>query len=358
MKCAKTITRKSMLYKTAVEYGDYTMNHVQGCAHGCKYPCYAMQMAKRFGKASSYDEWCQPVLVSNTLELLDKEIPRLKGRIKHVQLCFTTDAFMYGYEDVRELTLNAIKRLNSDDIPCVVLSKGVLPIELADLSRKNVYGITLVSLDEHYRERCEPGAAPYGERIHALKKLHDAGCRTWVSMEPYPTPNVVEQELLPILEQLSFADKIIFGRTNYNKVVSSYPKVKEWYEDRVLEVVDFCSSHGIEYYIKKGTWRRNQSPAEVLGIESVCGEDTCVEVDSNEDAPVFTPADLSLLNEVQRHVLEIVAQANGCLRTVDVISAAGFRESETDRALVYLRNNGYVKCLGTKKHGVWTAGAS
>ena len=33
------IERKTMLYKTGVEYGDYTMNHIQGCAHGCKYPC-------------------------------------------------------------------------------------------------------------------------------------------------------------------------------------------------------------------------------------------------------------------------------------------------------------------------------
>lgn len=42
----KTIERKTMLYKTGVEYGDYTINHVQGCAHGCKFPCYAMMMAK------------------------------------------------------------------------------------------------------------------------------------------------------------------------------------------------------------------------------------------------------------------------------------------------------------------------
>ena len=27
------LQRKTMLYKTGVEYGDYTMNHVQGCAH-------------------------------------------------------------------------------------------------------------------------------------------------------------------------------------------------------------------------------------------------------------------------------------------------------------------------------------
>ena len=31
------IKRKSMLYVTGVEYGDYTMNHVLGCSHGCIY---------------------------------------------------------------------------------------------------------------------------------------------------------------------------------------------------------------------------------------------------------------------------------------------------------------------------------
>ncbi|MCX7911219.1 MAG: radical SAM protein, partial [Endomicrobia bacterium] len=41
--------RKSLLYKTEVEYGDWTINHIIGCKHGCKFPCYAMMMAKKFG---------------------------------------------------------------------------------------------------------------------------------------------------------------------------------------------------------------------------------------------------------------------------------------------------------------------
>lgn len=250
----KTITRKSMLYKTKVEYGDYTMNHVQGCSHGCQYPCYAMLMAKRFGKVHSYGEWCEPVLVSNTLELLDKEIPRLKDKIEHVQLCFTTDSFMYGYEEVCNMSLKAIQKLNEHDIPCIVLTKGVLPFELSSLSPKNIYGITLVSLDETYRQQYEPGAAPYRERIDALKKLHDAGCHTWVSMEPYPTPNIVKQDLADILHEVSFADRIIFGRTNYNKKVSQFPQVKSWYNERALEVVTFCQENCIDSYIKRGTW--------------------------------------------------------------------------------------------------------
>ncbi len=247
------IERKSMLYKTKVEYGDYTMNHVLGCSHGCKYPCYAFLMAKRFGKVKTYEEWCNPVLVSNTLELLDKEIPRLKDKIKNVQLCFTTDSFMYGYDDVCKMSLASIKRLNQDDIPCIVLSKGELPYKLASFSKKNVYGITLVSLDEGYRENYEPGSAPYEVRISALEALHAAGCRTWVSMEPYPTPNLIEQSLHNILERVSFADRIIFGRTNYNKTVSSYPRVKSWYNDQATQVIAFCKSKGIDYYIKKGT---------------------------------------------------------------------------------------------------------
>lgn len=261
--CKNSIERKSMLYKTKVEYGDYTMNHVQGCSHGCKYPCYAMMMAKRFGKIKSYEDWCEPVLVSNTLELLDREIPKLKDKIDHVQLCFTTDSFMYGYDDVCEMSLNAIKRLNRDDIPCVVLSKGVLPFELSELSTNNVYGITLVSLSEEYREQYEPGSAPYIKRIEALKQLHDAGCKTWVSMEPYPTPNIIDQNLVDILNEVSFADRIIFGRTNYNKVISSYPNVKYWYNDRVLDVIQFCTDNQIDYYIKNGTWRMDIRP-EIL----------------------------------------------------------------------------------------------
>lgn len=250
----RTITRKSMLYKTGVEYGDYTMNHVQGCSHGCKYPCYAYLMARRFGRVRSYEEWCEPLLVENTLELLDREIPRLRSKIETVQLCFTTDPFMHGYDDVRDMSIAAIRKLNGAGIPCVVLTKGILPGELSDLAGSNLYGITLVSLDEDYRERVEPGAAPYGERVAALRRLHDAGCRTWVSMEPYPTPNLVEQELGEVLEAVGFVDRIVFGRANYNREVSSYPSVREWYNERVEEVLAFCASRGIDVHIKRGTW--------------------------------------------------------------------------------------------------------
>lgn len=247
------IQRKSLLYKTGVEYGDYTVNHVQGCAHGCRYPCYAMLMAKRFGKIKSYEEWCEPKLVENAIEILQKEIPKIKNRIKSVQLCFTTDPFMYGFPEVTDLSLKIIQLLNNAGIKCTVLTKGILPEQLKDLSTENEYGITLISLDEDFRSKMEPNAATYAERIRALRKLHEAGCKTWVSIEPYPTPNIIEQEYDKILKEISFVDKIIFGRLNYNKDVTSYKKHKEFFNALARQTMDFCDKRGIKYHIKNGT---------------------------------------------------------------------------------------------------------
>lgn len=248
-----TMKRKSLLYKTGVEYGDYTINHVQGCSHGCKFPCYAMMMAKRFGKAKTYEEWCQPKLVENALEILDKEIPRLKAKIKSVHLCFTTDPFMYGYDEVGQMSIEIIRKLNAEGIKCTTLTKGILPLGLAELSQDNEYGITLVSLSEDFRREMEPNTAPYAERIQALRQLHEAGCKTWVSIEPYPTPNIFDQNLDEVLEAISFCDKIIFGRIHYNKKASEYKTHRQFFNELAARVIAFCDSHGIDYHIKDGT---------------------------------------------------------------------------------------------------------
>ena len=249
------IQRKTLLYKTGVEYGDYTMNHVLGCSHGCNYPCYAFLQKKRFGKVASYDDWIQPYLVSNTLEILDREIPRLKAKMLSVHLCFTTDPFMYEYDEVAEMSLKSIRKLNEAGITCTVLTKGILPNILAEYADTNVYGITLASLDEKFRAEIEPGATSYKNRISALKTLHDKGCKTWVSIEPYPTPNLIEQDLISILNEIGFVDKIIFGRTNYSKKISEYTAHRKFYNEQAQIVIDFCQERDIQYHIKDGTIR-------------------------------------------------------------------------------------------------------
>ena len=258
----KGIKRKTLLYKTGVEYGDYTINHVLGCSHGCKYPCYAMLMAKRFKKIKDYEDWINPKICYNTMEILDKEIPKLKKRIESVHLSFTTDPFMYKKKEIIDLSINIIKKLNDSEIKCTVLTKGILPSRLKNTSKDNEFGITLVSLNERFRKDMEPNSAPYQKRIEALRSLHNEGFKTWVSIEPYPTPNIIKQDFDMILEKVSFTDKIIFGRLNYNKEVSRYKGYKEYYNNLSQKVINFCKKNNIDYHIKKGTMTKDKSDKE------------------------------------------------------------------------------------------------
>jgi DNA repair photolyase len=258
----RKIKRKSLLYKTDVEYGDFTINHIEGCAHGCNFPCYAMLMAKRFGRIKIYEEWCQPGIVVNALELLEKEIPRLKNKINFVHLSFMTDPFMYRYPEVTDLTLKVIEKLNENNIKVTVLTKGLLPAVLTNLKKfksYNEYGISLVSLDENFKIKYEPFSSNYENRINSLRHLHENGLNTWISIEPYPTPNIIEQDIRNILEKISFVDKIIFGRMNYNSLVSRYKNFKGFYQRTVGVVSEFCVKNNIDLHIKKKTVGNNSN---------------------------------------------------------------------------------------------------
>ncbi|MCA6084950.1 radical SAM protein [Candidatus Endomicrobiellum agilis] len=248
-----SIARKTLLYKTNVEYGDYTINHVKGCSHGCLYPCYAMLMAKRFGKIKTYSDWIKPKIVKNALEILEAEIPKYKDKIRSVQLSFTTDPFMCGYNEISEMSYKIIKRLNRENIKCTALTKGILPNKLTTLSSDNEFGITLITIKDTFRKELEPFASPMKKRIKSLYNLHKKGIKTWVSIEPYPTPNIIRQDFNEILKSLEFVDKIIFGRLNYNFKVSAYKGHKEFFNETAEKVISFAERNNKKYYIKKGT---------------------------------------------------------------------------------------------------------
>jgi len=257
--------KKSLLYKSGVEYADFCINHVLGCSHGCKYPCYAMMLARRFGKIKDYRDWRKPRIVTNALELLDKEIPKYKNQINFVHLSFMTDPFMYKQKEIGDLSLRIIEKLNINGIRSTSLTKGIYPKRLTNkkkYGKDNIYGITLVSLDEKFRKKFEPYSAPFKKRISALKYLSERGLRTWVSIEPYPTPNLVEQDFSEILDAVSFANRIIFGRLNYNVKSTQFKHNAEFYEYCVEELVKFCKKNRIEYHVKEGTQKRYAKKTE------------------------------------------------------------------------------------------------
>ena len=247
----REITRKTLLYQSKVEYASWCANHVRGCAHGCTYPCYA-----RRGWISE-DEWVNPAIVRNAMELLRKEIPLYRDRIKSVHLSFSTDPFMHGFPEVEWLSLEIVNELNSHGIPCTILTKGIYPVSrILRLPRAgiNSYGITLVSTREAFRQKWEPGAAPLRDRMGALRQLSQAGLRTWVSMEPWVHPHLGgDTEVDQVLAAMGFVGRIVFGRLNYRNHCLPSRDVRAHYAGQAKKVVKFCRAHAIDCHIKSGT---------------------------------------------------------------------------------------------------------
>jgi len=236
-----------------------------------------MRLKIRCGIIKDYKDWIKPKIVENALDLLEKEIPIHKKKIDFVHLCFSTDPFMYRQKEVRNLSLKIIKRLNRDSIRCSVLTKGTYPKELVNTQKygkNNLYGITLVSLNKDFKQKFEPFSASFESRIKNLKFLHDRGLKTWISMEPYPTPNLAEQDLLKILKEISFVDKIIFGKFNYNMKSSQFDTIGDFYQDCAETLIGFCENNGIDYHIKYGTQKRdNRKTEKIFRKEKTIKED-------------------------------------------------------------------------------------
>lgn len=272
------MNRKSLLYESKVEYGGWTINHVQGCSHGCKYPCYAMSLAKRTGRVKTYEDWCRPVVVDNAMELLESELRRFGDKIDSVHLSFTTDPFMWNaatgepFDEVVDLTERIIRRLNESGIRVTTLTKGVYPeafIERAkSLSDDNQYGVSVVSLCEAFRQQWEPGSAPVPDRLRSLKALSDSGAVTWASVEPYPTPNVDPTSVDPdaLIEAIGFVDKAVFGRWNYSKLVNSYEDAEAHYSRAAQAFADWAERSSKVLHIKRGTPLHEGHSADVLRL--------------------------------------------------------------------------------------------
>jgi hypothetical protein len=66
-------------------------------------------------------------------------------------------------------------------------------------------------------------------------------------MEPYPTPNIIEQDLGVVLGSVAFVDGLWFGGWNYSPLPRQFGPREEFYRERAAQVLGFCEERGIEY---------------------------------------------------------------------------------------------------------------
>lgn len=168
----------------AAEYAEWACNFYVGCSNGCTY-CYLKK-----GRGAKVLGGDKPTLKkcfkgeAHALEVFEKE---LKANLSELQekglfFSFTTDPML---PETIGLTEQAIDIATDLSVPVKILTKctnwvdTLLPKLPINWREYYAFGFTLTGHDE-----LEQGASTNEERIEAMKKLHDAGFKTFASIEP------------------------------------------------------------------------------------------------------------------------------------------------------------------------------
>lgn len=232
----------SIIYPPAGQAGEYAKlatNPYRGCGHKCLY-CYVPSVLRM--SREEFDAGAIPR--KDFLARLNKDAAKYRalGIREQVMLSFTTDPYHPGDTS---LTHQVLCALRMHDMAFCTLTKGgsraLRDIHLFD-PRRDAFASTLTSLDDSVAAKWESGAAPTSDRVATLRKFHERGIYTWVSLEPVYD---VEATLDIIRRTHGFVDLFKVGRINY----SGLTKKINWREftERVIALTAEVKT---DHYVK------------------------------------------------------------------------------------------------------------
>jgi DNA repair photolyase len=168
----------------AGEYSYWACNFYVGCSNGCTY-CYCKKgvLATAMGQDTPQLKKCFKD-ENHAFKIFVREMLINQDELQKCGLffSFTTDPLI---KETNNLTYQSIAMCVGQNIPVKVLTKsteylGLFYTIIPEEKKKFIaIGFTLTGHDE-----LEPNASTNSERIESMKKLHEAGFKTWASIEP------------------------------------------------------------------------------------------------------------------------------------------------------------------------------
>lgn len=212
----------------AGEYAPLAANPYRGCGHGCAY-CYVPLVTKQ--PRSEFDAGAK--LRGGYLGKLEKDAFKYMqaGITEQVMMSFTTDPYHPGDSISTRDAIDILKHYGLGF--CTLTKGGSRALRDIDLfrSERDAFASTLTTLDDDFSLKWERFAALPADRINTLKRFHERGIYTWVSLEPTLD---VEASLSIIDATCEFVNLYKIGRANY---VPTITKVVDW-RDYTLRMLD------------------------------------------------------------------------------------------------------------------------
>ena len=248
----------------AVEYAQWACNFYTGCSNGCTY-CYCKRgvMAKTWSdtpklKSCFKDE-------EHALQIFEKELMKVKHLLHEndtpIFFTFTSDPCL---RETTWLTFVAIKICHKHAVRTTILTKcsNIFPYihEMVNIGNINPHwlsiGFTLTGHDE-----LEPNASTNAERIEEMKKLHDAGFKTWASIEPIIS---IKDSADMVLKTIGYCDLYKVGLLSGKKYDDIYLR---WF-------IHNCGKVKSKFYFKDSFLKQAKMTRDIL-------PDNCVDRNFN-----------------------------------------------------------------------------
>lgn len=237
----------SFIYAPRGQAGEYAVlssNPYRGCGHKCAY-CYVPRVLHM--DRQEFDAGA--VIRPNFEEGLLKDAAKYKaaGITEQVMLSFTTDPYPPAHHTLTRWTLQTLQEHGL--AVCTLTKGGAKALRDFDLFRpdRDAFASTLTSLDAHFSRKWERDAADPDDRIATLRKFHDGGIFTWVSLEPTID---TEASLAVVDATHEFVDLYKVGRVNYLGIT----KTTDW-ESYTHRMIEKLGQLGKAHYIKKDLQR-------------------------------------------------------------------------------------------------------
>ena len=215
---------KSIMTRSNLPVGDFSVNPYLGCLHACKY-CYASFM-KRFSKHDEH--WGEFLDVKCWPEIRNPQ----KYDGKSLVISSVTDPYQ-PMEEEFERTKTLLEQLSGADVKLSILTKSDLILRDLDLLKTFPdvrVSFSINTLDEEFKKDMDD-AVSIKRRLKAMKTLYDNGIRTTCFISPI-FPEITD--VSSIINQTKDYCNLIWLenlnlRGNYKAVILNY--IKETFPD-------------------------------------------------------------------------------------------------------------------------------
>ena len=224
----------------AGEYAELATNPYRGCGHGCAY-CYVPRVTRQDRREFDSGAVVRPNFMARLRN--DARKYQALGLSGQVMLSFTTDPYPPQHHETTRFTLEVLRDHGLGF--CTLTKGGSRALRDLDLFRpdRDAFASTLTSLDASFSRKWERGAADPDDRIATLRRFHEAGIFTWVSLEPTLD---CDASLAIVDATHEFVDLYKVGRVNYIGMTQT----TDW-ESYTHRMIDRMSALGKAHYIKR-----------------------------------------------------------------------------------------------------------